>query len=85
MKDIERGLVQTSIGYVHYRATGSGRPLVLMHVNGGSSLSYLELLQAIVGNLLLIQRDHRCSLFEQHFNSGDAALRHPDDGDPLSL
>jgi hypothetical protein len=30
---MERGLVKTSAGYLHYRATGQGKPLILMHAN----------------------------------------------------
>ncbi len=67
MKDIERGLVKTSVGYMHYRATGSGRPLVLMHVNGGSSMSYIELLEALPDNIRAIAIDFPGCGASDHF------------------
>lgn len=67
MKDIERGLVKTSVGYLHYRATGSGRPLVLMHVNGGSSTSYLELLEALPDNIRAVAVDYPGCGMSDHF------------------
>ena len=37
---MERGLVKTSSGYVHYRAAGSGRPVILIHLSHRSSAMY---------------------------------------------
>lgn len=45
--EMERGLVKTSAGYVHYRAFGQGKPVVLLHVNPQSSAMYLELMQVL--------------------------------------
>ena len=44
---IDRGLVKTSFGYIHYRSSGSGTPIMLLHINQQSSAFYLELMQAI--------------------------------------
>ena len=38
--DIERGLVKMSAGYMHYRAAGHGKPIILMHTNQRSSAIY---------------------------------------------
>lgn len=46
--DIERGLVKTDAGYIHYRATGRGNAIVLLHINQQSSALYLELM-AVLG------------------------------------
>ena len=46
--DIERGLVKTSAGYIHYRAAGSGAPIMLLHMNQQSSAVYLEMM-AVLG------------------------------------
>jgi pimeloyl-ACP methyl ester carboxylesterase len=46
--DIERGLVKTRYGYIHYRAAGSGStPVFLFHINQQSSALMLELLSVI--------------------------------------
>ena len=31
--EIERGLVKSRYGYLHYRAAGQGQPIVLLHIN----------------------------------------------------
>lgn len=46
---IERGLIKTGAGYIHYRATGQGKPIILLHINQQSSALYLELL-AVLGH-----------------------------------
>lgn len=47
--DIERGLVKTRYGYIHYRAAGSGgTPVFLFHINQQSSALMLELM-AVIG------------------------------------
>ena len=45
--DQERGLVRISVGYVHYRAAGQGKPIVLMHAAGQSSAMFLELMEVL--------------------------------------
>src|SRR5665811_910866 len=56
--DIERGLVKTSIGYIHYRAAGRGKPVVLLHMNQHSSAMYLELMEVIAPELRAIAIDY---------------------------
>src|SRR5262249_55021738 len=56
--DMERGLVKTSAGYIHYRALGQGKPIILMHANQRSSALYLELMQALGTGLRVFALDH---------------------------
>ncbi len=35
--DIERGLVKTGLGHIHYRAAGADQPVMLFHINQQSS------------------------------------------------
>ena len=55
---IERGLVPTSQGYIHYRAAGSGAPVVLLHMNQQSSAMYLELMAVLAPELRAIAIDY---------------------------
>ena len=55
---IERGLVRTHTGYVHYRAAGSGPPILLVHINQQSSALYLELLQALAPCMRAVAIDY---------------------------
>src|SRR3954470_1645550 len=56
--DIERALVRTSMGYIHYRAAGAGKPVVLLHMNQQSSALYLELMAALAPGLRVIAIDY---------------------------
>jgi pimeloyl-ACP methyl ester carboxylesterase len=56
--DIERALVKTSMGYIHYRAAGAGKPLVLLHMNQQSSALYLELMAALAPGVRAIAIDY---------------------------
>ena len=56
--DIERGLVKTSAGYLHYRATGVGEVILLAHINQQSSALYLELMQALGGSMRAVAVDY---------------------------
>jgi pimeloyl-ACP methyl ester carboxylesterase len=56
--EIERGLIRTHTGYIHYRAAGSGPPIVLNHINQQSSALYLELMQALAPHLRAIAIDY---------------------------
>lgn len=47
MTEIERGLVKTSRGYIHYRAAGSGPVVMAFHINQQSSAMFLELLSVL--------------------------------------
>lgn len=44
---MERGLIKTSAGYIHYRATGNGKPIMLLHAATKSSAIFLELMEAL--------------------------------------
>ncbi len=45
--EIERGLIKTSAGYIHYRATGQGKPIILLHACPQSSAMFLELMEVL--------------------------------------
>jgi len=44
---MERGLIKTSMGYLHYRATGQGKPIILLHPLPRSSVMFIELMEAL--------------------------------------
>ena len=56
--DIERALVKTSMGYIHYRAAGRGAPVVLLHMNQQSSALYLELMAVLAPTVRAIAIDY---------------------------
>lgn len=56
--EIERGLVKTSFGHIHYRATGRGAPIFLLHINQQSSALYLELMRALGHEVRAIAVDY---------------------------
>ena len=56
--EMARGLVKTSAGYMHYRATGQGKPILLMHANQRSSAMYLELMEVLGKGLRVVAIDH---------------------------
>ena len=58
MNHIERGLVKTSMGYIHYRATGQGTPVMLLHMNQQSSAMYLELMAVLAPKARAIAIDY---------------------------
>ena len=55
---IERGLVRTHTGYIHYRAAGSGPAILLAHINQQSSALNLELLQALATRMRAVSIDY---------------------------
>ncbi len=55
---IERGLVATEPGYIHYRATGAGAPVMLFHINQQSSALLLELMQALAPKFRVVAMDY---------------------------
>ena len=55
---IERGLVRTALGYVHYRAAGAGAPVMLFHINQQSSALMLELMQALAPKFRVVAMDY---------------------------
>ncbi|MCL4370906.1 MAG: hypothetical protein M1380_08360 [Chloroflexi bacterium] len=46
---IERGLVLTSYGYVHYRAAGAGPPIVMLHTHRRASTIFVSTMKALAG------------------------------------
>jgi pimeloyl-ACP methyl ester carboxylesterase len=56
--DIERGLVKSSAGYIHYRAAGRGKPILLLHINQQSSALFLELMAVLGKGLRAIAIDY---------------------------
>ena len=55
---IERGLIRTHTGYVHYRAAGEGPVVALLHINQQSSAIFLELMQALAPQLRALAIDY---------------------------
>jgi pimeloyl-ACP methyl ester carboxylesterase len=66
--NIERGLVHTSAGYLHYRTTGSGAPIVLLHMNQQSSALYLELMAVLAPELRAIAIDYPSHGMSDHIS-----------------
>lgn len=55
---IERGLVKTDLGQIHYRASGSGKPVMLFHINQQSSALMLELMAAMAPAFRVVAMDY---------------------------
>jgi pimeloyl-ACP methyl ester carboxylesterase len=55
---MDRGLIRTSTGYIHYRSTGSGEAIVMLHINQQSSALYLELLEVLGRSMRAIAIDY---------------------------
>lgn len=60
LMNIERGLVKTEFGYIHYRAAGTpGAPAIcLQHINQQSSALYLELMEVLAPKLRVVAIDY---------------------------
>jgi pimeloyl-ACP methyl ester carboxylesterase len=56
--DIERGLVKTPLGYIHYRAAGSGPAVMLFHINQQSSVLMRELMECLAPSFRTIAMDY---------------------------
>jgi len=56
--DIERGLVRSALGYIHYRASGSGKPVMLFHINQQSSALMVELMAALAPDFRVVAMDY---------------------------
>jgi pimeloyl-ACP methyl ester carboxylesterase len=56
----ERGLVKTSLGYMHYRAAGmvGSEAIFLQHINQQSSALYLELMAELSPTLRVVAMDY---------------------------
>jgi pimeloyl-ACP methyl ester carboxylesterase len=69
---VERGLVRTSYGYVHYRAAGAGAPVVLLHINQQSSALFLELMAVLSNTFRVVAIDYPSCGMSDHFRSPPA-------------
>ena len=58
--NVERGLVKTSLGYMHYRAAGKvgSEAIFLQHINQQSSTLYLELMAVLCPALRVVAMDY---------------------------
>ena len=58
--NIERGLVKTRLGYLHYRAAGTpgNEAIFLQHINQKSSALYLELMAVLCPALRVVTMDY---------------------------
>ena len=65
---VERGLVKTTMGYIHYRAAGSGKAIVLLHINQQSSALYLELMEALRPSLRAVAIDYPSHGMSDHIS-----------------
>ena len=75
MIEIERGLLKTDRGTIHYRAAGSGDPILLFHINQQSSALMLELMEALAPDFRVLAMD-----YPSHGMS-DPVARQPSIGD----
>jgi pimeloyl-ACP methyl ester carboxylesterase len=55
---IERGLIRTRLGHIHYRACGDGPAVMLFHINQQSSALMLELMQAMAPSCRVVAMDY---------------------------
>jgi pimeloyl-ACP methyl ester carboxylesterase len=58
MQAVERGLVTTSYGQIHCRASGAGTPIVLLHINQQSSDLYRELIAELAPAFRVVAIDY---------------------------
>jgi pimeloyl-ACP methyl ester carboxylesterase len=55
---LQRGLARTSFGQIHYRESGAGPAIVLLHINQQSSAMHLELIEALAPRMRAIAIDY---------------------------
>lgn len=58
MPRIRRGFVDGPDGQLHYREAGNGPPLLLLHLNSGTSTMYLPVLPHVATRFRVIAMDH---------------------------
>lgn len=56
--EIERGLVETRLGTIHYRSAGEGPPVMLFHINQQSSALMCELMECLAPSFRAIAMDY---------------------------
>lgn len=66
---IERGLIKTTTGYIHYRACGRGKPIMLLHINQQSSALYLELMAVLGTEMRAVAIDYPSHGMSDHVAS----------------
>lgn len=68
--DIERGLVKSRLGYLHYRAAGApgSEAIFLLHMNQQSSAVYLELMAELAPHLRVVAMDYPSHGDSDHVN-----------------
>lgn len=67
--EIERGLVKTGAGYIHYRAAGAGPAIIISHINQQSSALMIELIQALAPGARAIAVDYPSHGHSDHIAS----------------
>lgn len=55
---LDRGLIRTSYGHIHYREAGAGPAIVLLHINQQSSAVMAELIEALAPRRRAIAIDY---------------------------
>ena len=55
---MERGLVPTALGRIHYRTAGTGPAIVLFHINQQSSALMVELIEALAPRFRVVAMDY---------------------------
>jgi len=55
---IDRGLVKTAYGHIHYRTAGSGPAVTLFHINQQSSALMVELIEALAPRFRVVAIDY---------------------------
>jgi pimeloyl-ACP methyl ester carboxylesterase len=68
-KKIERALAPTSIGQVHYLKSGTGAPVLLLHINQQSSMLYQEMMEAFAPGFRCIAPDYPSYGFSDPFET----------------
>src|SRR5665213_3284045 len=56
--EIERGLVKTGLGHIHFRTAGAGPPIMLFHINQQSSALMRELIEALAPDFRVVAMDY---------------------------
>jgi pimeloyl-ACP methyl ester carboxylesterase len=55
---MQRGLVKTGLGHIHYRTAGSGPAVMLFHINQQSSALMIELIEALAPRFRVVAMDY---------------------------
>lgn len=55
---MDRGLVKTALGQIHYRTAGTGPAVMLFHINQQSSALMMELIEALAPRFRVVAMDY---------------------------